>query len=100
MSSSSSSSEYQDADDNPNQGNLSSDKDTDSESGDSIEYRLDQLFDLVEFNKEDELLLRDLIKLKRAEDDSSSSTGSQATRQRPGMSEIRDRAQAAPTKSR
>jgi hypothetical protein len=82
MSSSSSSSEYQDADDNPNQGNLSSDKDTDSESGDSIEYRLDQLFDLVEFNKEDELLLRDLIKLKRAEDDLSSSTGSQATRQR------------------
>jgi hypothetical protein len=81
-SSSSSSSEYQDADDDLNQGNLSSDKDTDSESDDSSEYRLGQLFDLVEVNEEDELLIRELIKPKRAEDNSSSSTGSQATRQK------------------
>jgi len=77
-SDSSTSSDYQDADDDFDQRNSSSDENTDSESDDSSEYRLGQLFDLVEGNKEDELLLRDLIK----EDNSSSSSESQNIRQK------------------
>jgi len=79
VSNSSTSSDYQDADDDFDQMNSSSDENTDSESDDSSEYRLGQLFDLVEGNKEDELLLRDLI---RKEDNSSSSSESQTIRQK------------------
>ncbi len=79
VSNSSTSSDYQDADDDFNQRDSSSDENTDSGSDDSSEYRLGQLFDLIEGNKEDELLLRDLM---RKEDKSSSSTESQTIRQR------------------
>jgi hypothetical protein len=79
VSNSSTSSNYQDADDNFDQRNSSSDENTDSESDDSSEYRLGQLFDLVEGNKEDEILLRDLL---RKEDNLSSSSDSQTIRQK------------------
>ncbi len=54
------------------------------DSDESSEYRLGQLFDLVEINEEDGQLLKDLIKPRQreADDNSSNSAISQATRQK------------------
>ena len=64
----SSESEYHDTDDlndDPKDG------DSDSETEDSSDYQIGPLFDLIEANEEDELLLRDLMEPKKASQGSS-----------------------------
>jgi len=61
-------SEYHDTDDlndDPKDG------DSDSETEDSSDYQIGPLFDLIEANEEDELLLRDLMEPKKASQGSS-----------------------------
>jgi len=80
VSNSSTSSEYHDVNDDSDPEEVDSEDSSDTDSDYSSDYRLGQLFDLIEINKEDEQLLKDLLKV--AEDNSSHSDKSQATRQK------------------
>ena len=64
----SSESEYHDTDD---LNDYPKDGDSDSETEDSSDYQIGPLFDLIEANEEDELLLRDLMEPKKASQGSS-----------------------------
>ena len=83
ISDSSASSEYREANEDVDIEGPDLDEISDNDSDDSSEYRLGQLFDLIEVNEEDEQLLRDLIQHKDKKSSSSSpadSIKSQATR--------------------